>query len=113
MSEERDPGASPPLKPPHGARVSALRVNGSELRVISFPVQPPSPAAVPLSRVECEVAELAACGLTNAEIAERRGRSVRTVANQMAAILRKLGLGSRRELAAHFARGSLRPRPSA
>jgi DNA-binding CsgD family transcriptional regulator len=39
-------------------------------------------------------------GLSNAQIAERRGASTRTIANQLAAIFRKLGVGSRAELAA-------------
>ena len=39
-------------------------------------------------------------GCANAEIARRRGRSARTVANQVASILRKLGLLSRLEVVA-------------
>lgn len=39
-------------------------------------------------------------GQSNAEIAARRGRSARTVANQVAAVLRKLGVSSRIELIA-------------
>ena len=38
-------------------------------------------------------------GRSNGEIAAARGRSVRTIANQVAAIFRKLGVGSRLELA--------------
>ena len=37
-------------------------------------------------------------GLSNQEIANLRGRSVRTIANQVASLLRKTGSGSRREL---------------
>jgi DNA-binding NarL/FixJ family response regulator len=44
-------------------------------------------------------------GLSNAEIAARRNRSLRTVANQVAALFRKLGVSSRAELVAHH--GSL------
>ncbi len=39
-------------------------------------------------------------GCSNAEIARRRGRSPRTVANQVASILKKLGLHSRLEVVA-------------
>ena len=52
-----------------------------------------------LSRAELEVGRLAASGHTNETIAALRGTSARTVANQMAAILRKLSADSRRDLA--------------
>ena len=51
-----------------------------------------------LSRAEREVAFLAGMGCTNREIGRRRGTSERTVANQIASILRKTGVGSRFEL---------------
>lgn len=53
-----------------------------------------------LSRGEASVARLAARGLCNAAIAARRGTSPRTVANQVARVLAKLGLRSRHALAA-------------
>jgi DNA-binding NarL/FixJ family response regulator len=52
-----------------------------------------------LSPAEREVARDAVDGRSNAEIAQRRGRTVRTIANQLASIYRKLGVGSRAELA--------------
>ena len=52
-----------------------------------------------LTRSELHVARLAASGLSNAAIAEVRGTSVRTVANQIAHILSELGVASRRSLA--------------
>lgn len=58
-----------------------------------------------LSRTELEVALLAATGASNAAIAAERGVSARTVANQLASAFRKLGVGSRFELAAALARG--------
>jgi DNA-binding NarL/FixJ family response regulator len=39
-------------------------------------------------------------GLSNATIARRRGVALRTIANQVAAVLRKVGVASRAELAA-------------
>jgi DNA-binding CsgD family transcriptional regulator len=48
-----------------------------------------------LTGAERDVAALAAAGMSNAEIARLRGTSDRTVANQMASILRKLQVGSR------------------
>lgn len=55
---------------------------------------------------ERAVAELALLGLTNAEIGARRRTSARTVANQLATVYRKLGVGSRAELAAAALRAS-------
>ncbi|GAB3440942.1 ATP-binding protein [Actinophytocola sediminis] len=56
-----------------------------------------------LSPRERDVAELAAQGLTNDEIAQRLYVSVHTVRKQVAAALHKLGLDSRRQLARHLA----------
>ena len=53
----------------------------------------------PLTGAERDVARLVRKGLSNAQIASARGASVRTVANQIAAIMRKLGVGSRVEIA--------------
>lgn len=51
-----------------------------------------------LTDAEREVAELIFEGRSNAEIAEQRGVAVRTVANQVASILKKCACGSRGEL---------------
>lgn len=48
---------------------------------------------------EAEVLELLERGLSNERIAALRRRSVRTIANQMASLLRKTGATSRRQLA--------------
>lgn len=53
-----------------------------------------------LTPAEREVVRLARQGLRNAAIAAARGTSVRTVANLLARAYRKLGVGSRAELAA-------------
>ncbi len=58
-----------------------------------------------LTTAENEVAHLIGAGLSNAEIARRRGSSPRTVANQAARIFRKLGVTSRLGLYALNARG--------
>src|SRR5262249_20670941 len=50
-----------------------------------------------LTEAEADVARLVIEGLSNAEIAERRGSAERTVANQVASIYEKLGVGSRPE----------------
>ncbi len=55
-----------------------------------------------LTQAEREVALAAARGLSNAAIAAARGAAVRTIANQLAGIMKKLGVASRVELAARF-----------
>ena len=67
------------------------------------------PSAVPdapasLTRSELAVLVLVRAGLSNGEVAARRGRSARTVANQVASIFAKLGVRSRLELFALAAR---------
>ena len=67
----------------------------------SWPLSEVSLAA--LTDAERVVSRLAMAGHSNQGIAERRGVSVRTVANQLAAIYSKLDIGSRAELAARLA----------
>ncbi len=55
-----------------------------------------------LTEAESEVALAVARGLSNAAIAAERGAAVRTVANQVAAVMKKLGVSSRVELATAF-----------
>jgi DNA-binding CsgD family transcriptional regulator len=55
-----------------------------------------------LTAAEREVLELVRRGLSNKAIATLRGRSERTIANQVAALLRKSGLPGRRALAARL-----------
>lgn len=52
-----------------------------------------------LTSAEREVLVLVQRGMSNLQIAKLRARSVRTIANQVASLLRKTGAGSRRELA--------------
>lgn len=49
-----------------------------------------------ITSAEADVLFLALSGRSNAEIAAHRGRSVRTVANQLASAYRKLGMVTRR-----------------
>jgi DNA-binding NarL/FixJ family response regulator len=56
----------------------------------------------PLTSAEHEVLDLVRRGLSNKAIATLRGRSERTIANQVAALLRKSGLPGRRALAARM-----------
>src|SRR4051794_3409073 len=65
-----------------------------------------------LTAAENAVMELVISGLSNRAIGERRGTSPSTIANQLAAIYKKLGLASRAELALwHLSsRGGAAPR---
>jgi DNA-binding NarL/FixJ family response regulator len=76
-------------------RVHQFRHLGQQLLVVSVAT---STGHLPLTPAELAVARLAARGLSNEEIARQRGRAVRTVANQVAAILQKLRLASRAQL---------------
>jgi DNA-binding CsgD family transcriptional regulator len=58
-----------------------------------------------LTQTEREVFELVRMGLSNADIAARRARSVHTVANQVSAILRKTTSSTRRGLIAGRTKG--------
>ncbi|MEZ4372298.1 MAG: LuxR C-terminal-related transcriptional regulator [Polyangiaceae bacterium] len=55
-----------------------------------------------LTLAERQITSDMAQGLTNREIAARRGRSLRTVANQVASIFSKTGVASRAELFAKW-----------
>jgi DNA-binding NarL/FixJ family response regulator len=88
---------------PFGLRASKVTIDGEELAVFSFPLPPPTlPSS--LSEAERDVAVAVLKGLSNAEIAMARGTSSRTVANQVASLLRKLGVRSRTEAVAALAR---------
>ena len=81
--------------------------------VLSFPlVRKPSTDAR-LTPVEWELLRDLSHGLSNGEIARRRGVSIRTVANQMGQLFRKLGVHSRLDaalVAGHWA-PPVRPAP--
>lgn len=82
------------------AKIGALSRN-ELVRVAAMLTRDPR-AGLPtstLSAAEREVLELLHEGLSNAAIARMRHRSVRTIANQVASLLRKTGASSRRELA--------------
>lgn len=82
------------------AGLPSFRLGGEELVVVSIPA--PRVPEDRLTAAEKEVVEGIAQGLSNAAIAERREVSPSTVANQIASIYRKLGVGSRTELLARL-----------
>lgn len=64
----------------------------------TFDVARAEASSPPLTAAEREVLSLVQRGLSNRQIAQLRSRSVRTIANQVAALLRKTGSPSRRAL---------------
>ena len=75
-----------------------LRQGENEVVLLSFT---PSDRAR-LTEAERDVALAVTRGLSNAEIAKLRAGAPRTIANQVATIMKKLGVCSRVELAARF-----------
>jgi DNA-binding NarL/FixJ family response regulator len=82
-----------------GAPIWAERANG-ELAMVG----PRRHTQVELTATELRVAELAASGLTNREVARATFMSAKTVETHLASIYRKLGIHSRAELGARVAR---------
>ncbi|MEJ7731465.1 MAG: helix-turn-helix transcriptional regulator [Polyangiaceae bacterium] len=112
---------APPSAPPGSVRAPAdvaahtFSAGGQEFLVLSYSLAMNEP---PAELTDAERAVVAAVleGRTNAAIASMRGTSPRTIANQLAAVFRKLGVRSRTELATRFlrvdgdARGSTPPK---
>jgi DNA-binding NarL/FixJ family response regulator len=91
---------------PDGLRSTRVEVEGREIVVLSHPL-PSLAEATPdalegLSGAEGAVAALLLAGCSYSEIAATRGTSLGTVKKQIQAIYRKLGIGTRSELAARF-----------
>jgi len=63
------------------------------------------PLPAQLSPAERELARGLRAGLSNAELAAARGTSIKTVANQLHALYRKLGVCSREELIVQLTQG--------
>ena len=74
-------------------------VVSEDLLVMSFTL-PHGAKRVPLTPIEKEVLVSILSGRSNAEIAKERGRSLRTIVNQVSNILKKLGVKSRLEIVA-------------
>jgi DNA-binding NarL/FixJ family response regulator len=92
-----------PLRPDASSdvRASRLRIGNEQYIVLSVPA--PASAPPTLSEAEREVHAALLRGESNAAIALQRGTSVRTVANQVQSLFRKLGVRSRAELAVEVA----------
>lgn len=100
------------IEPPRGLVAHRFDIGSDAFAVFEFPLASvaPSPFEANLTESERSVMTLMLEGKTNLEIAAARRRALRTVANQVASIFRKLGIGSRYELYALAARGG-RPSP--
>lgn len=80
-------------------KLPSVRVGDARFVYLSLATERETPRLDELTPAEREVALLASAGASNAEIAKARRSAVRTVANQIASIFKKLGVGSRVELA--------------
>jgi DNA-binding CsgD family transcriptional regulator len=95
---KRVPAGVAPLPPLDDLELHTLTIDGEQLAVLSYPVRVAAPAS--LTAAERDVVQRIVRGETNAEIARARRTSLRTVANQVAAVFEKLDVSSRRELVA-------------
>ncbi|MBL8954105.1 MAG: response regulator transcription factor [Myxococcaceae bacterium] len=86
------------------ARLTRFRLGDDEYATLSVPA-PQAQKAAPLTPAERVVVALLLEGKTNPQIARARKTSVRTVANQVASIFKKLSVGSRAELIARGGAG--------
>ena len=82
-------------------RVARFRVGQDQFVVVSEPMVGAADLAA-LTQAEREVARLVANGCSNQAIAAERGVRPQTVANQLAAVYRKLAVSSRSELVARL-----------
>jgi DNA-binding CsgD family transcriptional regulator len=96
--EGGSPMVSKRTSAPAELRATVLQVGRSRFTLLSFPRAWHD--RDDLTPAERHVTLAVIAGHSNADIARMRGSSPRTVANQLAAIFRKLGVRSRSELAA-------------
>ena len=101
----KPPGwGSEPTDPTPPVRATSFHLAEQEYVVVVLPTR----AATLLSAAETQVATLILEGMSNAQIAKARRTSGRTVADQIAGIFRKAGIGSRAELVAWLTEGARR-----
>lgn len=81
-----------------GLRLAATDTAGGRFVIVSLPLALPRAIAARLTPAEREVAWALAAGGTYASIASERHVALRTIANQVSSIFRKLGVTSRAEL---------------
>jgi DNA-binding NarL/FixJ family response regulator len=91
----RSKGESGPV--PRELRAARLRLDDEDVVVLSFG-SPVNDSSSVLTAAERAVFDRLLAGDSNLAIAERRGVSKSTIANQVASIFQKLHVGSRAEL---------------
>ncbi len=92
-----------PFRRPSGLRVEGSADDGTTV-VVSYLV-PEADWQALLTSTETEITRDVLAGLSNADIARKRGTAVRTIANQVASIYRKLQVRSRLELSLYALAG--------
>src|SRR5688500_2067656 len=90
--------------PPTGLEGVEIRRGDDVFVVLTFPVTEKLTFPPELTVAERAVVEMLLAGLRTSKIAKERGTSVRTVANQIQSVYRKLKVSSRGELARIFHR---------
>lgn len=99
----RGAAKKPTRRAPPGLEARRFEVAGEPFVVFRFPTTTGAPSdappSEPLSASEADILRMIVAGRSNQEIAAARSTSVRTVANQVASILKKMNVGSRFELA--------------
>lgn len=88
---------------PPSVQIELVELAGESLAIVSWPLADRG-RQITLAAGEEAVLQGLLRGKSNAAIADERGTSVRTVANQVASLLRKFGVASRYELAAALAK---------
>ena len=100
-------GSGRRLEAPDGLVASRFDLADDAFVLFEWPAQSAPSPTPDLTPAEREILEQVLAGRSNAEIGRCRGRSPRTVANQITSLFRRLGVASRFELFALAAR----PRP--
>jgi len=95
------------LQVPDYVEIEIADIAGERIAILSWPhsPEPTTTTMTALSAAEEVIVRCIAAGMSNAQIAAERGTSVRTVANQVAGLLKKLGVASRYELVVRLAGG--------
>jgi DNA-binding NarL/FixJ family response regulator len=97
--DSANPAESVRFRAPPGLVVERTESSAQGSVILSFPLVTRRPEHPQLTPVEWEILRDLAHGLSNREIAARRAVSVRTVANQMGHLFRKIGVHSRLDAA--------------
>lgn len=102
MSSNEASARSSQRSEPADVQIQFVNIAGRKYAILSHALEESDLPA--LGAQERAVIEAALAGKSNAQIAAERGTRSRTVANQLASAYRKLGVGSRQQLAALRAR---------